>query len=334
MFLSYTLVAFLILLSGLFSGLNLGLMGLNAQELQRKAKLGNKNAKKIYPIRKEGNFLLVTLLLGNVAVNAAIAIVLGSITSGLVAGLISTALITVFGEIIPQATFSRYALEFGAKFVWIVKLFMYGLYPVTKPVAWLLDKLLGEELGTVYSRKELIEIIEEHKRSTDSDVGDEEERIIRGALTIAEKKVGDVMTPSPVLKMYSSSVKLNDELITDMINSGFSRFPVYKQKFDNIVGIVYFKNCIRKSGASKTVLSVASKEVMFVNEDMNLIHVFSSILENKHHMAIVRNKFGTVLGLITLEDVIEEIIQDEIVDESDAHIDLRKHSLNKGKKQR
>jgi len=113
--------------------------------------------KKVYPIRSKGNLLLCTLLVGNVAINSAIAIFLGSIASGVAAGLIATGLIVIFGEILPQAVFSRFALVLGAKTVWIVKIFLYILYPICWPIAWMLDKALGEELTTIYSKKRINE---------------------------------------------------------------------------------------------------------------------------------------------------------------------------------
>ena len=120
--LNYLIVAFLVLLSGAFSGLTLGFFSLNLTSLERKMKLGDKRAKKVYPIRKNGNLLLCTLLLGNVAVNSTMAIFLGTIASGVIAGIVSTALIVIFGEIIPQAVFSRFALTLGANTVWLVRI--------------------------------------------------------------------------------------------------------------------------------------------------------------------------------------------------------------------
>jgi len=320
----YIIVLILILLSGLFSGLNLGLMGLSVHELKRKAKLGDKDAKKIYPIRKKGNFLLVTLLLGNVTVNAIIAILLGSVTSGLIAAIISTTIITIFGEIIPQATFSRHALKMGAEFIWLVKIFSYGLYPIAKPIAWILDKTLGQELNTVYSKGELIEIIKEHRRSGGINLGIEEEKIIQGALLFAEKKVKDVMTPETMMVSFEASQKVDSELIEEMLESGLSRFPVYKKDRSRIVGILFIRDVFKKDNIGKSIGRLASKEVKFINEEKDLAYVFNKLLRSKHPLAITVNEFKTILGVITLEDVIEEIIQDEIVDEGDVYVDMRK----------
>ena len=106
-------------------------------------------AKKIYPLRKDGNLLLCTLLLGNVAVNAMLSILIAEITSGMIGFAVSTIFIVIFGEIIPQATFSRHALYVGANTIPIVKAFIVLMYVAAKPLAMVLDRVLGEELGTV-----------------------------------------------------------------------------------------------------------------------------------------------------------------------------------------
>ena len=152
-------------------------------------KLGDVRAKKIYPIRKHGNLLLCTLLLGNVAVNSTMAIFLGDIASGLVAGVLSTGLIVIFGEIIPQAIFSRYALSLGAKSVWLVRIFIFLLYPIAYPISWILDKALGDEMATIWNKQEIQEIIKHHENSEESEIDHDEERILLGALSFSEINV-------------------------------------------------------------------------------------------------------------------------------------------------
>lgn len=164
------IVIVLIILSGLFSGLTLGLFSLNLDELDRKARLGDKYAITLFKIRQKSNFLLCSLLLGNVAVNSTLAIFLGSVASGLVAGFISTGLIVIFGEILPQAVFSRHALKFGYYTSWLVRLILFVLYPIAAPLAWVLDRILGEELNTIWSKREIKEIIRDHQDSPHSNI--------------------------------------------------------------------------------------------------------------------------------------------------------------------
>ena len=126
-------IVFLAMLSGTFSGLNLGLLGLDVKNLEilTKGPFNSEEeardaeyAEKILPIRKRGNLLLCTILLGNVTVNSALSIFMGDLTSGLTGLIISTAIITIFGEIVPQAVCSRYALIVGAHTTWIIYIFI------------------------------------------------------------------------------------------------------------------------------------------------------------------------------------------------------------------
>jgi len=312
----YLIVVVLILFSALFSGLTLGLMGLDVHELKRKMSLGNKDASKIYPIRKKGNLLLSTLLIGNVAINATLSIFLGSIVSGLTAAIMATGLIVIFGEIAPQALFSRYALILGARLIWLVKFFIFIFYPFCFPIALALDKILGEEMPTIYSKGELMKIVEEHEDSPHSTINEEEERLIKGALTFSSKKVKDVMTSRDDIMLLSVTEKTSASTINKIMKSGFSRIPVYKKKIDNIVGVLYITNLIGPKNINIPLSKIIRKPV-FVRDNKDLRHVFNSFLATRNHLYIVRDKDKHVVGVVTIEDIIEEIIGSEILDERD-----------------
>lgn len=319
----YVIVLILLVFSALFSGLTLGLMGWDAQELKWKAESGDADAAAIYPVRKDGNLLLTTLLIGNVLVNAVLSIFLGSLTTGLVAVVVATALIVVFGEILPQAMFNRHAIYLGARVVWIVKVFKFVLYPVAKPIAWALDKILGAELPDIYSKQELVKLIEEHEDSHHSEVDEDEERIIKGALTFSDKKVSSIMTPRTVVQAFDGNDNIDDSLLERVRDSGLSRFPVYEGDLDTITGILYSSQLIGGENVGSKVHDVASHEVRFIQENMSLDDALQVFLTTKKHLSIVQDEFGGMAGVLTLEDVLEEIIRTEIVDESDIHEDMR-----------
>jgi len=317
-------IILLVLLSGLFSGLTLGLLGLDKSELERKIKLGDKKAKKVYSVRKKGNLLLSTLLLGNVAVNSTIAILLGGVASGVIAGIVSTGLIVIFGEILPQAFISRYALDVGARTVWLVKIFIIILYPICWPISKALDKMLGDEMGTIWSRNELKEIIKHHRRSGESKVDRDEERIVLGALSFSDKMVRDVkISRSKVFALELDDV-LDKKLLSKMKRYGFSRFPVYGKRIDNIKGVLFLKKLVG-GGEGKKVRAVYNKEAkLIVNENEKLDKVLHMFLKKKIHLASVFNKEKEFEGVISLEDILEEIFNLEIVDEDDFFEDVQK----------
>lgn len=322
----YIVVVVLLIFSALFSGLTLGLMSLSAAELKRKMTLGNLEAKKVYAVRRRGNLLLTTLLIGNVAINSTLAIFLGSIASGFMAGLIATGLIVIFGEIVPQAVFSRYALSLGSKVAWLVKFFIFLLYPLAAPVAWALNKTLGEELATIYSKKELMKIMEEHRVATGSDIDAEEAQIVAGALTFSTKTVNDIMTPRTVIHMISSDTVVDDSLRHELAEEGFMRVPIYQGDHDTVIGVVHLSQLMKKGVKGKAIGNFASKGATFVNENDPLDKTFLSFTKSRRHLFMVKDEFGGVSGVITLEDVLEEIIQTEIRDETDKHTDLRAYA--------
>tara|TARA_R110001632_G_scaffold19898_1_gene59813 strand:+ start:11627 stop:12637 length:1011 start_codon:yes stop_codon:yes gene_type:complete len=320
----YLIVTVLVILSACFSGLTLGFFSLNLTSLERKIKLGDPRAKKVYPIRKNGNLLLCTLLVGNVAVNATAAIFLGEIASGLVAGIISTVLIVIFGEILPQAFFSRHALTLGAKTVWLVKIFIFLMYPIAYPLSLALDKLLGEELQTLWTKKEIKEIIKDHGKGEDADLDKDEERILLGALSFSETVAKRIMTPKTVLYSLDKNTILDKVKLLEIKEKGFTRIPVYENKEDNIIGVLYAKDLIGLFIETKTVGDMlTNRKPILAKDSMLLDNLMNHFIKTKIHIAIIYDSFGTFTGIATLEDVIEEIIRIEIVDELDKTVDMQ-----------
>ncbi len=313
----YLIVIFLVSLSGLFSGLTLGLLSLDKDELERKIELGDKQAKKVYSVRKNGNLLLTTLLLGNVLVNSVLAIFLGDLTSGLVGVLLSTSLILLFGEIIPQAISVRYGLIVGAKTVGLVKFFMFILYPICRPIAWALDRLLGEEMPTIYSKKELIKIIEEHEDLPQSSIDADEERIVKGALTFSDKKVSEIMTPRKKVFGLKGQTILNDDLMRVIKKKGHTRLPVYGKHNYYVEGILYVKDLIGLDKEMEARRLCKKSRLLKVSQDMKLDELLNKFIKHRLHLAVVENTQHEFVGVVTLEDVIEEVLDVEIVDETD-----------------
>lgn len=310
----------LIALSALFSGLTLGYFTLNLQRLRRQAKLGDPLAAAIIPVREHGNLLLTTLLLGNVTVNTILSVYLSSLVSGVVAATAATALIFLFGEIIPQAVLSRHAKKVGAACAPFVRLLMFVTAPITYPIAYFLDKVLGHEMPTMYSKDEIMEVISEHEDSEHSPIDEDEERIVHGALRFSHKSVREVMTPADEVATFDEQRKLNDVLYEQINDEGYSRFPVYSGKKDNIVGILYAKDLIVEDEDITIAQTddALERDFLKVRGGEFLDSLLAKMLKQKRHLAVVYNKNNNFIGVISLEDIIEEIIQVEIEDEDDA----------------
>uniref|UniRef100_F6VBJ7 Metal transporter n=1 Tax=Ornithorhynchus anatinus TaxID=9258 RepID=F6VBJ7_ORNAN len=331
-------ISLLLCLSGMFSGLNLGLMALDPMELRIVQNCGTEKeknyAKRIEPVRRQGNYLLCSLLLGNVLVNTTLTILLDDIAgSGLVAVVVSTIGIVIFGEIVPQAICSRHGLAVGANTIFLTKFFMMMTFPASYPVSKLLDCVLGQEIGTVYNREKLLEML----RVTDpyNDLVKEELNIIQGALELRTKTVEDVMTPLRDCFMITGEAILDFNTMSEIMESGYTRIPVFEGERSNIVDLLFVKDLAfvdpDDSTPLKTITKFYNHPLHFVFNDTKLDAMLEEFKKGKSHLAIVQrvnnegegDPFYEVLGIVTLEDVIEEIIKSEILDETDLYTDNR-----------
>ncbi|CAG9789813.1 unnamed protein product [Diatraea saccharalis] len=335
---SLILILICLMFSALFSGLNLGLMSLDRTELKIISNTGTeqerKYARAIMPVRDHGNYLLCSILLGNVAVNSTFTILLDELTSGLFAVIFSTLAIVLLGEITPQAICSRHGLMVGAKSIMITKAVMALTAPLAFPVSKLLDYFLGEEIGSVYNRERLKELV---KVTTDvNDLDKDEVNIISGALELRKKTVSDVMTKLEDVYMLPITSVLDFETMSEIVKSGYSRIPVYEGSRGNIVTVLFIKDLAFVDPDDNTPLRTLCQYYQnpcnFVFEDVTLDIMFKQFKDgHKGHMAFVHrinnegegDPFYETIGLVTLEDVIEEMIQAEIVDETDVFLDNR-----------
>ncbi len=307
------IVLALITSSGMFSGLTIGLMGLGVDDVQRSADLGDKNAAKVLPVIKHGNLLLVTLLLGNTAVNATLSIFLGGVVgTGLMAGVISTALILVFGEILPAAALTRHALVIGAKVAGLVKFLMFVFYPVSGPISILLDRVLGEQLPDMLNRRELRHVIETHQQSQDSDIDALDRDIILGTLSLQEKTAEMIMTPCKQVVTVGYKDVLDETMISKLKESGYTRFPVLRD--DRIVAVLNIKELVGVALKNNLVKEFITDRLIHIHTNIKADDMLNRMIKGKVHIASVSDQSGWA-GIITMEDVLEELIGHEISDE-------------------
>ncbi|KAH0631183.1 hypothetical protein JD844_005380 [Phrynosoma platyrhinos] len=329
------LMLLLLGLSAMFSGLTLGLMSLDINELRIVQNCGppmeRKYAARIEPIRRKGNYLLCSLLLGNVLVNASLTILFDILVGAdLVAIAASTVGIVIFGEILPQALCSRHGLAIGANTIFITKCVMVLTFPLAYPISKCLDYVLGKEMGTMYNREKLREML----RLTQPylDLLNEELNIIQGALEMTTKTVECVMTPLQDCFLISSDAILDFDTMTEIMDSGYTRIPIYERERSNIVDMLYVKDLAFVDPDDHTPLTTITKfynhPIHFVSHNTTLDAVLEEFKKGKSHLAIVQKATDNedeheVMGVVTLEDVIEEIIKSEILDESDIYVENR-----------
>jgi metal transporter CNNM len=337
---SWVLIVILLLVSSLFSGLTLGLMSLDPSGLE--IVMANSDdpanaraAKAIYPVRQNGNLLLCTLVIGNVLVNSCLSILMADLTGGIVGLVSSTVLIVVFAEILPQAVCSRFALQVGERTVPIVKVFMALLFPVTYPLSFILNKVLGHEIGITYSTSEMTKLIEMHVQR--GDLEDSVGAAMAGALRFRNVIASEVMTPLADTFMLSADERLGFDVVAKIFKMGYSRIPVYEISKSNIVGLLFVKDLIFMDPEDellvKNFVQIFGRGLHVVWADDHLGNVLK-LLKRGSHMALVRDvnngdgkgdPFYEIKGILTLEDIVEVILGADIIDETDVH---RNRELN------
>ncbi len=202
--LSWIGIALCLTQSAMFSGLNLAYFSLSRLQLEVEAKRGNPSAEKILAMREDSNFLLATILWGNVSINVLLTLLSDSVLVGINAFLFSTIAITFLGEIFPQAYFSRNALRVASKLTPIIRFYQFLLFPVAKFTALILDGWLGREGITYFRENELKGIIQAHVDASEAEVEHVEGVGALNFLTVEEVKVsqeGEVLDPKSIIQL-------------------------------------------------------------------------------------------------------------------------------------
>ncbi|KAF9912077.1 hypothetical protein EC991_001023 [Linnemannia zychae] len=331
--LKMALIVFLVMVGGIFAGLTIGLMGLDETNLHVLMASGSPkeqfHAETVFGLLSRGkHWVLVTLLLGNVIVNETLPVVLDSeLGGGVVAILISTLLIVIFGEIIPQAVCARYGLAIGAYCAKPMLIFMYIMSPIAYPIALLLDSWLGVHHGTTYRRTELKTLVSLHQVNGIGELTDDEVTIIASVLDLKEKPVSMVMTPLEDVFTLSEDAILDEELMEEIVSAGYSRIPIYRHDDpSNFIGMLLVKRLITYDPEDH--IAVREFKINSLPEaapNTSCLDILNFFQEGRSHMAMVTSEpggFGLPVGVITLEDVIEELLGEEIVDESDVYVDI------------
>lgn len=326
--------ALLVLLGGVFAGLTLGLMGQDEIYLKVISSSGTAQeqrlSRKVLALINRGkHWVLVTLLLSNVITNETLPIVLDRcLGGGWQAVVSSTVLIVVFGEIIPQSICVKYGLEVGAFFAPFVLVLMYAMYPVAYPIASLLDYMLGEDHGTMYKKSGLKTLVTLHRTMGGVErLTHDEVTIISAVLDLKEKKVKEIMTPIENVFTISADTVLDEKHVAEIFDSGFSRIPIYlPNEPTNFIGMLLVRILI--SYDPEDCLPVSHFPLATLPEtspNTSCLNILNYFQEGKSHMCVVSEEPGSslgALGVLTLEDVIEELIGEEIVDESDVFVDI------------
>lgn len=313
----FVVAAVLLSLSGAFSGLNIGLMMARPDDLKRKAEQGDKIAARVYRYRKDGYYLIFCILLGNVGVNTAMSILLGNITSGIIGGILATLLITMFGEILPQAIFTQRGYRLVRYFFWLLDVIYVLFWPLAKPMSKVLNKVIGKEPAQLYSHDEFKQMIHEHAVHPVSKIDFDESRIAHGALEFSQKTAADIATPIDDVVAVELDDELDATLVSHLKQAGHSRVPVCSD--GELVGLLYVKDLVGQE-LPLPVSQAYRDKIHDIDARSHLDTVLSRFIQTRSHLFVVVDADDQQVGIVTLEDVIEEILKREIEDEFDNEI--------------
>ena len=323
-----------VILSGYFSATETAFSAINRVRIRNQAEKGNKRAALVLQLSDNYDSLLSTILIGNNIVNigcsslATILFVklLGEEMGAGISTLVITVVVLIFGEISPKSI----AKESPEKFAMFSAPMINGLRIVLTPINWMFGqwkKLLSCLFKTSGSQgitsEELFTIVEEAQE--EGSIDKEEGSLLRSALSFDDLEAGDILTPR--IDMEGIPVESTQEEAAEVFaNTGYSRLPVYEETLDHIVGILYHKDFYNRVYGTDTSIREVMRPALFTTANQKIDELMQELQKKKLHIAIVLDEFGGTVGLITLEDILEELVG-EIWDEHDeATEDFRQQS--------
>jgi len=326
LWISAVILAVLIALSGFFSGLEVALVGVSKSKVIQLLKDGRKGSKALYKLKTNPSWMMSSVNLGNNLVNVG-ASALATSTAiqffgddglGIAIG-VMTFLILVFGEITPKTYCNANSAKIALRYAPILLVFSYVFYPVVKFFEIITKgvvKITGSSnLPPPITEEEIKGVIDQGlaEKALEKD----EMELVHGALKFDDTVIRSVMTPRTKMFTLNSKILLFEAL--PLINqNGFSRIPIYGTSKDDIVGFVHVRDVLKEleNDNKKKSLEEMARKPVFVSQEKMVSDLLKEMKGRKTHMAIVVDEHGGVEGLVTLEDLIEELVGD-IEDESD-----------------
>ena len=319
------LIIVLLICSALISGSEVAFFSLSKTDLKKISSSNIKNIKLIALLRSEPRRLLATLLVSNNFINISIVLLLASfgqlfdfyflpswLNFVIEVGFI-TALILLFGEILPKVYANRKPISFSKKMAFPVQfldkyLFFFITIPMSKMTKFIQDKLVFKKPNlSVDKLSDAFDLTDENETSS------EEKKILKGIISFGSTEVKQVMKPRIDVFSVSKTMSYN-ELIKQVRENRYSRIPVFDETIDNVAGVIYLKDLFPHLNKQSFDWTTLIREPYFIPENKKLDDLLKEFQKLKNHMAIVVDEYGGNSGIITLNDVVEEIVG-EINDE-------------------
>lgn len=293
-------------------------------ELKRRARQGDKKAGRLYKVAAYEAALDLIVWLAAVASGTAL-LIWSARTNWWLAAIVMVAgaWLAVWGKF----SAGGWAGSAAALFAVPHSRFLSLVQPVLGRIAGVMPpgRMVSIHTG-LYEKKDLLDFLSRQNKQIDNRIPPADLQIARNSLTFGDKIVTSIMTPRRAVKFVQANDSVGPVLIDELHKTGFSRFPVVKDSARSaspqIIGTLYLNNLIGYDGSGK-VKDLMKRDVYFINEDSTLRQALSAFLKTHHHLLIVVNSFEEMAGVLSLEDVLEQILGKQIVDEFDAYENLR-----------
>ena len=317
-----------LILSAFFSSMETAYSCANKLKLKTMIANGNKRAEKVLRLAENFDSLISTILVGNNIVNITNASVAGLLFASMIsdAGLaatistiVTTVAVLIFGEITPKMIAKVYPERFAIMGYPLLKLFFCILWPINiifTGYKFVLSKIFKLKNEEVVTEDEIITMVEEARE--DGTLKQDESKLIRSVIDFDDLEAGDILIPRVNIAAISIDTPF-DEIMETFRSTGFSRLPVYKDTIDTICGILHEKDFFFAYLNHEKDLHSVLHEVTYTTEHVKIGALLKQLQSKKTHMAIVLDEYGGTLGIITLEDILEELVG-EIWDEHDSEV--------------
>jgi len=322
----FVLLIILLMCSALISGAEVALFSLNRTDIENGLKDNPNKFKIISSLLERPKKLLATILVANNFINIGIVILFAYMGNFLFVGILNpilrfvvevviiTFLILLFGEILPKIYASRNKIKFSNLMAYPLRVLDVVFSPISLPMRSITLGIHGK-LGKQKSNLSVGQLSQALELTSDQDTTREEQKILKGIVSFGNTDTKQVMRPRIDIFALNINQKYMD-IIPEVISHGYSRIPVYEDNIDKIKGILYVKDLLPYIDRKQFDWTTLLREPFFVPENKKLDDLMAAFQERKVHLAVVVDEYGGTSGLISLEDIIEEIVGD-ISDEYD-----------------
>ena len=324
--LGYLLLFLLLFCSALISGAEVALFSLSKSDIEADLEAKSKRVQIILQLLERPKKLLATILVANNFINIAVVILFAYLSSSLFESvanpvlkftlevIIVTFLILLFGEILPKIYASRNNLKFASFMAYPLRVLDVLLSPISLPMRSV-TLAIHSKLGRQKSNLSIDQLSQALELTSEEDTTKEEQRILQGIVSFGNTDTKQAMRPRIDIFALNIDQKYMD-IMPEIVENGYSRIPVYQDNIDNIKGILYVKDLLPFIDRKQFDWATLIREPFFVPENKKLDDLMAEFQEKKVHLAVVVDEYGGTSGLISLEDIIEEIVGD-ISDEFD-----------------